>query len=96
LKEENQVGQILLTTVNLLFPLLMLIIFARVILSWLPQYRYSQIGQIIFDLSEPIMRPFQNLIPPVGMLDLSPMVAWLVLYIVWQVLDAIILSIFPM
>ncbi len=87
-------GEILLTTVNLLFPLLMFLIFARVILSWLPQYRYSQIGTIIYDLTEPILRPFQNLIPPVGMMDLSPMVAWLALYIAWQLLTYVIQVVF--
>ncbi len=88
-------GQILIDTANILFPLLILIIFARVILSWLPQYRYSQIGNLIYSLSEPILRPFQNLIPPVGMMDLSPMVATVAIYLAWNVVIIIIQIIFP-
>ncbi len=87
-------GEVLLRTADLFFTILILIIFARVILSWLPQYRYTQIGRVIFDISEPIMRPFQNLIPPVGMMDLSPMVATIVLWILWQVVDAVIQAMF--
>ncbi len=86
---------ILISTVNLLFMALILVIFARVILSWLPQYRYTQFGRIIFDISEPILRPIQNVMPSTGMIDFSPMVATFVLYVIWQILAIIIDSIVP-
>ncbi len=89
-------GQVLADTFNLLFTALTIIIFARVIISWLPQYRYSQIGVIIFNLSEPILRPIQNLIPPMGMIDLSPMIAIIVLWIAQVIVNTIIVTIFPM
>ncbi len=87
-------GQVLLTTCDILFPLLILLVFARVILSWLPQYRSSQIGVIIMDLSEPIMRPFQNLLPRTGMMDFTPMVATIALWIIWQIVDTVIATVF--
>ncbi len=85
---------ILINTINLLFTVLMLLILARVILSWLPNLRYNQIGQLIFQLSEPILAPFHRFIPPMGMLDITPMVAIIVLSVLQQVLIAIIASIF--
>ncbi len=89
-------GQLLLTTSDLLFPLLILLVFARVILSWLPQFRETQWGAMIYNLSEPILRPFQRLIPSTGMMDFSPMVATIALYLIWQVVDTIIATIFNM
>ncbi len=88
------IGQILLDTSNLFFSLMFLLILARVILSWLPQYRSSQLGQIVFGLTEPIMRPIQNLIPPMGMMDISPIVAWVVLIIIQQIVNTLIAVIF--
>ena len=35
-----------------------------------------------YTLSEPILRPIRNLIPLVGMVDISPIVAWFLLNIV--------------
>jgi YggT family protein len=70
------------------------LILIRVILSWLPQYRYSQLGQIVFSLTDPVMRPIQNLIPPIGMMDISPIVAWIVLIIAQQIINTIIVVIF--
>ncbi len=87
-------GEMLLRTVDILFPLLTLIIIARVIISWLPQYRYSQVGRIIFDISDPIMRPIQNMMPSTGMIDFSPMIAIIALWVIQIVLDTIISSIF--
>jgi YggT family protein len=72
----------------------MLLILARVILSWLPQFRYNQIGEMVFNLTEPILAPFQRLIPPVGMLDLSPMIAIITLAVLQQILLTIIEAIF--
>ncbi len=86
---------ILMSTINLLFMALILVIFARVILSWVPQYRYTQFGRVIFDISEPILRPIQNIMPSTGMMDFSPMVATFLLYVIWQILAIVIDSLFP-
>jgi YggT family protein len=89
-------GNILLDTWNLFFSLMFLLILARVILSWLPQYRGSQIGQIIFSLTDPVLRPIQNLIPPMGMMDISPIVAWIALAVIQTIGQTIITTIFNM
>ncbi len=89
-----EIGQILLTTSNLFFNLMFFLILIRVILSWLPQYRYSQLGQIVFSLTDPVMRPIQNIIPPIGMMDISPIVAWFVLIIAQAIVNTIITAIF--
>lgn len=55
----------------------MLIIY--ILLSWFPNMRDSQIGSILGRLCEPFLEPFRKIIPPIGMMDLSPLAAFFVL-----------------
>lgn len=87
-------GEILIATSSLFFNILILLIFARVILSFLPQYRYSQIAALIYNLTEPVLGPFQRMIPPVGMFDISPMIAIIVLSIAQAIVEQIIRAVF--
>ncbi|MGB8647892.1 MAG: YggT family protein [Anaerolineae bacterium] len=82
----------LLNTVNLLFTALTLVIIARVLLSWFPQYQGSTIARMINDISEPILRPIHNVIPPMGMLDMSPMIAIILLMVLQTIITTIIQS----
>jgi YggT family protein len=55
----------------------MLIIY--ILLSWFPSMKESQIGVILAKLCEPFLEPFRKIIPPIGMMDLSPLAAFFVL-----------------
>ena len=88
------IGQVLYTTINMFFNIVFLLILARIILSFLPQYRASTIGEMVYGITEPILAPFQRLIPPLGMFDISPMVAIIVLGIVQQLLLFLIANAF--
>jgi YggT family protein len=50
-------------------------ILIRVVLSWINPDPYHPIGSLLESLTQPVMRPAQRLIPPVGGLDLSPILA---------------------
>ena len=50
-------------------------IFIRVILSWVSPGTYNPATALIAGLTDPIMRPFQRLIPPLGGFDISPIFA---------------------
>lgn len=54
-------------------------IFVCVILSWLGQSSYHPIAAIAGQLAAPIMRPFRRMIPALGGIDFSPMVALILL-----------------
>ena len=61
-----------------------LLIFAYVLMSWvrLPYSLWlSRIQRFLFDVVEPYLRIFRRILPPLGPLDLSPMVAVIVLFI---------------
>ena len=62
--------------VNLVLLTLRLFTFAiivRVVLSWIAPTGYNPALAIITTLTEPILRPFRRVIPPLGGLDLSPL-----------------------
>ncbi|MCP8616588.1 YggT family protein [Salirhabdus salicampi] len=50
-------------------------IIAYILLSWFPGARESAIGQFLAKIVEPYLEPFRKIIPPLGMIDFSPIVA---------------------
>ena len=50
-----------------------------ILMSWFPNARSSSIGQFLARICEPYLEPFRRFIPPLGMIDISPIVAILVL-----------------
>lgn len=50
-----------------------------IFMSWFPNARESAIGQFLTRICEPYLEPFRKIIPPLGMIDISPIVAFLVL-----------------
>jgi len=62
-----------------------LLIFAYILMSWI-RMPYSiwmnRIQRFLYDVVEPYLRIFRRFIPPVGPLDISPVVAILALWIV--------------
>ena len=64
-----------------LFSLLMAAILVRVIASWVGISPYSRWMRPVMALTDWLIDPIRRLMPPMGMIDLSPMVAWLILWI---------------
>ncbi|MBT2735458.1 YggT family protein [Neobacillus sp. C211] len=50
-----------------------------ILMSWFPNARESSIGQFLAKVCEPYLEPFRKIIPPLGMMDISPIVGFLVL-----------------
>lgn len=57
-------------------------IIIRAILSFVSPDPYNPVVQMLYRLSDPILKPFQRLIPPIGGLDISPLFAVLALQLV--------------
>jgi YggT family protein len=63
------------------------LLFGRILLSWFPNISwYNQPFKFIRDVTDPVMEPFRRLIPPIGMIDISP----IVLFIVIQLLQGLL------
>ncbi|MED0660671.1 YggT family protein [Bacillus smithii] len=50
-----------------------------ILMSWLPGARESGFGQFLAKICEPYLEPFRRIVPPIGMIDFSPIVAFIVL-----------------
>jgi YggT family protein len=60
-----------------LLNLYLICIFARIILSWFPVSPGSPIATVasfLYSITEPVLGPIRNVLPSIGMFDLSPMV----------------------
>ena len=71
------------------FALLKLAIIVRVIASWVRISPYSRWVRWAFSLSEPILRPLRGMIPPLGMMDVSPIAAYFLLWL----LETLVMSV---
>jgi YggT family protein len=84
--------------VDKLFLVYMILIFARILLSWIPRMPYNPIlngiVRFIHDVTDPYLNLFRRILPPVGgggfALDLSPIVAIFVLIIVRTIVVGLI------
>ena len=82
------------TWLNSLFIVFQLCILVRILMSWVtiaPMRRSSQaVVQFFHDTTGWYLDIFRRMIPPVGPLDLSPMVALIVLFIVQRIVVGLI------
>jgi YggT family protein len=76
----------LIEAVSWLFRILMIALLVRVIASWLGVSPYSKWIRPFAVLTDWLLEPLRRVLPPMGPLDLSPMVAYFLLWIAQQAL----------
>ncbi len=52
-----------------------IVILARVLMSWVQIDPYSPLARTLYNLTEPVLAPLRNLMPPAGGFDFSPIIA---------------------
>lgn len=84
----------LISTIDLALGLYWWIIIASAIFSWLyafnvvnPRNQFvGQVGNMLFKLTEPALRPIRRYMPDLGGIDISPIVLLLIIYFIRQLL----------
>jgi YggT family protein len=76
----------------LLFNLLVIAVFIRVLLSWFNIDRGSPMIQALDAITEPILDPIRRILPRIGMFDLSPIVALILLRFVSIALQQLVID----
>jgi YggT family protein len=72
---------------NLLFTVLSIAVIGRALISWFDPMMRSGISQLLVDLTEPIIAPIRRFVPPIGgTLDLSPLIALILLQVVERII----------
>lgn len=82
--------QYLVIFLDILFYVLWAAILGRVIISWINLSPDNPIAVLLYGITEPILAPIRRVLPPMGMLDLSPMVALIIMIIIQRVLVRLI------
>lgn len=77
--------------ITMVFAVLQLAILGRILLSWVDPSPYpdNALKRVLWTLSEPVLAPLRRVIPPMGMFDVSPMVAIIVLIVAERILLAL-------
>ncbi len=83
---------LLTTSLATFLQLYLILLFVRILLTWFPTVDWmNRIVETLSPVTDPYLNVFRSFIPPVGGLDLSPILAFLVL----QVLISIFQSVSP-
>ncbi len=85
--------QNLIFAVDNVFLIFFILLIGRCFLSWIPTLNWrEQPWKFIFDATEGYLGLFRKIIPPVGMMDISPIVAFLALTLARNLIIFILLQ----
>ena len=85
----------LLGFISLLLTLYIYILIAAAVLSWLVAFNVvnsrnnavAMIGQFLYRITEPVLRPIRNLLPNLGGIDISPIILLLIIFFIQRVIQ---------
>jgi YggT family protein len=77
--------------INIAAQALVLLIFVRVIMSWVPMRLPFGLNELVFNVTEPVLSPIRRYMPIAGGMDFSPFIALLLI----QILASILLRVLP-
>lgn len=76
-----------------IFDLIVLVLFITILLSWFPNIKwYNEPFKSLKAFSEIFLGPFRKLIPPIGMIDISPIIAFICLSLLRNVIVGFLYS----
>jgi YggT family protein len=77
--------------INVLAQALVLAIFVRVIMSWVPLRLPFGLNDLVWNVTEPVLAPIRRYLPMAGGMDFSPFIALLLI----QIVTSVILRVLP-
>lgn len=70
----------IIVAINEIFQLIKIFLVLYIFLTWIPQIKWeNEPFKSLHGFSEIFLSPFRKLIPPIGMIDISPIVAFIAL-----------------
>jgi YggT family protein len=85
--------ELLTNTLAQFLNIYLLLIFVRILLTWFPTVEWmNQLTSVLSPITDPYLNVFRSFIPPIGGLDLSPIVAIIVLRFVAGLLGSLAYS----
>jgi YggT family protein len=84
----DEVGRFFLFFISTLIYILNFAIIIRALMSWFNPSLENPIVRFVFEITEPVLGPLRRIIPRIGMIDISPIVAILLMNVILQVLES--------
>jgi YggT family protein len=85
----------LVSIINAIFTFYQIILFARIIFSWIRVDPYhpvwGPIQRFTYDMTEPLLAPIRRMMPQMGMFDFSILILWLLLGVAQSILIRILI-----
>lgn len=85
---------IFVTVINAIYYVLIILIFARFVLSWVRPDPYhptwGPIVRFVYQATEPLLDPIRRILPPMGGIDFSPLILLLLLGLLRSVLIGLV------
>jgi YggT family protein len=78
--------------IDLLLSIYIWIIIARAIISWITPYPYHPLVRFLYKVTEPILAPIRKIIPPIGGIDISPVIVIFIIFIVQNLLHRLLIN----
>ena len=80
----------IISIIDTAFQVLIWLVVIRVLLSWVKHDPSQAIFKFIYDVTNPIMRPFRRIIPVAGGIDFSPIIIVFVLSMVQRLVHDVL------
>lgn len=81
------------SVLGIVFQIFWWLLLLRVLVSWVNPSPFNPIVQFLYRSTEPILDPIRRSLPPLGMIDLSPIVAFILLVFLQRFLIQTLLDI---
>ena len=72
----------IITFIDRIFLVYLIMLFMRILGSWMPEWRDNKFMQFIAFYTDPYLNLFRRIIPPLGMMDISPIIAFFCLKLI--------------
>ena len=79
---NSDLANTVVTVINIVAGVLYVLILARILISWLPIHPWNPLVRWLRIIVDPILAPFRRVLPSVAGLDLSPLLAILVIFFI--------------
>jgi YggT family protein len=84
----DEVARFFLFFVSTLIYILNFAIIIRALMSWFNPSPDNPIVRFVIEITEPVLAPLRRIVPRIGMIDITPIVAILLMNVILQVLES--------
>ena len=84
----ERLSDFVITFVSTLIYILNFAIIVRALMSWFNPSPDNPIVRFVIEITEPVLAPLRRIVPRIGMIDITPIVAILLMNVILQVLES--------